>query len=535
MWLLLFIPFLVRFLLMPRPTFLDVFLAILPQLIAMPSSYIQYWVRNEETEHVWRHAMFAIGYASSAIVVRWDMLEPDDLRTLGFYFVVGGATLSWYCLSHIIENRQIVGFLHTHQGDVVVLPITLVAISTFVNTLPDDAFRFSRSAIFFIPVIVGWSTMFFIAFNRFALRRVTTHTDEIYDFVALQSFIIASGHLILIETRADSIFYIFFAPIASGVIQCTYAPSARPTMYHNTLQRTVHATLVGFGMAGIGYPMLGTLAFYVYPVAFVLFYNSAAIVLGNRLFVPMTFYTTFLTYTLLDALEIHDLTSWLVVAGLYALGFELLRQCVDLEDHPIVLPKLPTKYDPVQRGSRLMRFLECIGSCELPGFPKYSTAPWMRQLSNTLDPNCPKALQGIWWMKDNTFPMDFICIHHLQWKHGVATLWNAQNTTRRATVWGVLSHLVSYFVVTRIEVVDDRWFRTVSHLSVLGLLQKTLWIHKQSENRLWRLVYDRDGNVVYHYELVRVASVAQGRTRVLPEYDECRDLVDGKKFVVKLG
>ena len=62
-----------------------------------------------------------------------------------FLLLFGGLTLFWFCISHVLENMNL-GIL---VGDIVVLPITLVAISAFANELHDDLFRFSRSIIFF--------------------------------------------------------------------------------------------------------------------------------------------------------------------------------------------------------------------------------------------------------------------------------------------------------------------------------------------------------------------------------------------------
>ena len=170
-------PALLRFALVDEVDVVRVILSYLPIMLALPSFQVHRIIQNEEWEHVIRHILFAIGFALSATAVKWDSTTSDEFFNLITYLTVGFVSLSWFSVVHVLENRKLVANMKTHQGDVVILPLTLVSISTFVNTISDDAFQFSRSIVFYIPVMVGWATIFFIAYNSFASRRVTMRTS----------------------------------------------------------------------------------------------------------------------------------------------------------------------------------------------------------------------------------------------------------------------------------------------------------------------------------------------------------------------
>ena len=127
----------------------DVLLSLLPLLVVTPGSSFPAVVRDEEAEHVLRHAAYADAFSVSPLAERWEEidLQAGWGRGLVAYFAVGGLSLWWFVGSHLVENR-VDGRVHTHQGDVAVLPLTLVAIATFAEEVPDRAYRFSRSVIF---------------------------------------------------------------------------------------------------------------------------------------------------------------------------------------------------------------------------------------------------------------------------------------------------------------------------------------------------------------------------------------------------
>ena len=188
----------------------DVVLSFLPLIVVLPSLLLpKVYKTSMYDEHVVRHAIYAFAFTVSvAASVRWDVILPalqtsDDVWAIRLvaYLVVGSITLWWFCLSHIWENRVSRG-VHTHQGDVAVLPLTLVAIATFAYQVPDEAFRWSRSVIYFVPVIVAWATLHFIAYNEFAVSRTTTYDKPLFSHLAQSGLVVGVAQLVLLETRA---------------------------------------------------------------------------------------------------------------------------------------------------------------------------------------------------------------------------------------------------------------------------------------------------------------------------------------------
>lgn len=246
MWssaLLYLLPLLVRVALNASDTvrWADVLLSALPLAIVVPTLRFPTWFREENTEHVVRHAMYALAFTVSAgVAVRWDVLGSalQDSSAerwalpLAAYLAIGTATLWWFCFSHVIENVSSRALLRTHQGDVAVLPLTLVAISTFAADVPDEAVRFWRSALYFVPVVVAWATLHFIAYQGFALSTTTTHTAELFQRMGQSALLIASLHLLLLEARASSVYFQFLPPVAALFSQLMQPPSegARPGM-----------------------------------------------------------------------------------------------------------------------------------------------------------------------------------------------------------------------------------------------------------------------------------------------------------------
>ena len=109
-------------------------LSLFPLVLVLPSIWLPRWIADEEREHVVRHALYALAFTASVSTgVRWDVVATSgDAWPLVAYALVGTVTLWWFCLSHVLENaRRPFSLLYTHQGDVVVLPLTLVAIGTF--------------------------------------------------------------------------------------------------------------------------------------------------------------------------------------------------------------------------------------------------------------------------------------------------------------------------------------------------------------------------------------------------------------------
>lgn len=124
-------------------------------------------------------------------------------------------------------------------------------------------------------------------------------------------------------------------------------------------------------------------------------------------------------------------------------------------------------------------------------------------------------------MKGNTFPMDLLCVHHLEWSSDgrEAHMWNRRGVTRRATLGGWLLNMASWCGQTHMEIRNDRWIQTDGWaFSVLHIRPHTYWLYRVSENEMVRLVYDDRGTVVWQYRMLRIARDTRTRTQHFDDY-----------------
>lgn len=538
----------------------DVALSILPLVVVAPSSYLPRCFADE-TEHVVRHGLYALSFTVAAgVAVRWDVivdrLQGPDEATTSFvwafvaYLAIGAATLWWFCFSHMLENAQLCGrsaLLYTHQGDVVVLPLTLVAIATFAESLPDDIFRFSRAVPFYVPIIVAWATMHFLAFTGFGTNQTTTHTHPHFGFYAKAGLVVATGHLVLLEMRAPSLAFQIFPPVAALLSQFTYRAEKPPELRPNRML----GTLVAAG--GMGSAMGAALATRwaaapSYGISVVAVLGCAVCLpplAGRTWYVPGVGYSSLLSAVLLSRLDPttpmrpQDLP---MLIGGYTLALFLVAKITPatwqrLPPHP----SPPTDLDarPQTNLSRctfsslsvLIHRMFPLGRCTRRRYA--DRTDWLEEpLGGPRDPNCPAALHGLWWMEGNTFAQELLCVQNkgvVRWnKSGEGSSvsytgrWCPQwrGITRSGSIGGLLGTLTSIFICTEIEALTDDeerptgWIRTqVSILPGLHWFSATYWLHPTGPDEMVRVVYDAEGRVTWQYNMRRIARSARAQTR----------------------
>jgi hypothetical protein len=518
--------------------------SLAPLALVLPSIWLPRWIPDEEKEHVARHALYALAFTVSvATGVRWDRVASlDDAPwrwPIVAYAAVGTATLWWFCLSHVLENaRRPFALLHTHQGDVVVLPLTLVAIGSFASSGPDEAFQYSRAMIFYVPVVVAWATLFFVAFTGFATSATTTHTAPGFQFLASAALVVAAAHLTLLEVRAPSLAFQFFPVVAALLCQVTPRPSAPPALYE---RHWLPSAVVG-GVLGyvLGLVLFVDAAVAIAATAYACAVASAAAprVAGERWVLPATCYTALLLAAALPAVDRPAVV--LATAGGCYVVFVLVSYVA-----PAVRPWPHPETPPVDDGARPQAERTCsLSKCllsldlPLPAWRRYD-ADVVRRFFDRVDPGCPRHFVGVWWMDGNTFPMDLVCVHRLRWSSTgapTATMWNRRDTTRRTTLGGMLMQLTSWFTQTCIVVEDEgggRWIRTDAWaLPPLRLAAHTYWLYRTADDDVMlRLVYDREGRLVWQYRMVRIARSATQRTRF---YEAWRRECEGRGYVLAL-
>lgn len=513
----------------------DVALSVLPLLVVFPTlAFPRIFGDDLETEHVARHVAFALAFTVSiGASVRWEAIEAGlrDASTdwavpLVTFLGAGCITLWWFCLSHHWENRVARSEVRTHQGDVAVLPLTLVAIATFAERVPDEAFRWSRCVVFFVPVVVGWATLHFIAYNGFATGRITTHTMPGFYHMSLSGLVIASAFLFLIETRAPPLLFQLFPWVAAFLCQLT------PTMGRAVPLRTnrlvgVSALSIAFGVA-IGTALRArfpTLPLAIASVPAVGLVVSALTIppLAGR-FWPWASapYSTLLSTSLLrlrvDFFGVVDALALLAAYWASAHVVEVLASSVeDFPEGPTGL-KFPLAHDPSardrtpqERNSLLTSPSKWLQRCASDQDPSERSALLIRDAhslaAKRVHPSCPPEFRGVWYMKNNPFPMTLLAVHHGRWSEDGKTtrLRTGACLAYEHTFAGFLLKAAMSLNVTNVSVEDGRWIRTrKTELPPLHLRPDTYWLYRVSENEMLRLAYDRAGRVVFQYRLFRV-------------------------------
>lgn len=526
------LPFAIRLTLSPGAAWGDVVVSLLPIAVVFPSSYAMRCLgQDHEREHVVRHAFYSLAFSVSiGTSVRWDYLSSHwrECLPLILYLIVGGLTLWWFVLSHAVENR-LLPWMRTHQGDVAVLPLTLVAIATFARDIPDEAFRFSRAVIFFVPVVVAWATIFFISYHDFARGRVTTFHQAGFDFHARSALLIASAHLTLLECRSPATVFQFFPLTAALLCQVTHlhteAPAMRPWWRTSVLATSlasggaVGSVLVArFGWHAFGAVCVGT------PILALTLPTLA----GVRWVLPGCAYLSLGLVAYIVALSesgIRDVGS-LAVADVFAVLATSLWACwiVETLSRPVWTPTPPASLPELPEGaprpqdrappwapSRIARLhIGCWFGNEYT-----EDTPDVVLRRHPVDPRCPARFRGVWWMDGNTFPVDLVVVHDARWNEdGTSALrYDADGITHDASLFGVLIWMWTACKRARIDVVDDRWIRTSAYyLPVLRLLFVTYWIRMVNDDEMERVVFSATGRVVWRYTLRRIVRADGSRT-----------------------
>ena len=355
-------PILFRFALADEYTVGRIVLSLFPILIVLPSIYLPEYVQDEKREHIYRHMLYALAFTVSAITcIRWDVVHDSvDTRwakSLILYFATGIVSLWWFVVSHITENT-VVKDLYTHQGDVAILPLTLVAIATFVEDVPDEAFQFSRCVSFYVPIIVAWATIHFIAYTQFALSTNTTYSMDGFHFVASMGLVIASCHLSLIEMRAPPSSFILFSIVAATLSQVTHRYWERAVLRQCRIMGMLVLQAGGTALFAtlIHIRFKNTLSVVIPILTVCVCVVAIPTLCGNRWVVPSTFYSFLITISFLNSLDEEEVRVWdaiMILCGFY-LTFWITNHIAPPEEeqitHPLSFRGSVERYSSIFKG-----------------------------------------------------------------------------------------------------------------------------------------------------------------------------------------
>ena len=513
-----------------------IFLSISPLLILVLPIFLQRIIQEETKEHVYRHALYALAFTVSAgTTFRWHVVyEAFDkeswTRYTLLFVIVGIATLWWFVVAHMIENKG-GGKIFTHQGDVTVLPLTLVAIATFVYQVPNEAFQFSRSIPFYVPIIVAWASMYFIAYNNFATSKTTTlHVDGFY-FLAESSAYVAVVHLALIEMRATPSSFIFFTLVSSIFSQLSPRSLCPPKL------RQGHELGLCI-VAGVLGATTGTLLHLRFEDNRIIWYNILIAsllplwisrVCGQRWVIPASLFGTLLLATVVatdssfsEPLHVYDIVAML---ALFILAFqitEIIAQPLDVQtDPPSNAPSARPCPSKTWWWLRMLQRLETIPVC---GNRKHGDE-LMNELLTQRNQECPEAFSGVWYMHDSGMPMQLLTVHQHRWNVDRNTRFSMLNGVRPANLAGCLNAVSMSLCTTEIQERGSRWIRTPTWcLGFFKLIPRTEWFYRVHNDLLLRVSYDHEGFEVFRYEMRRIC---KGNGRRTTYYREFMDTFSG--------
>ena len=205
------------------------------------------------SEHVFRHLVYALSMTSGAVCINWNALmssEEEWATNFLIVFVVTNVALYYFTLAHIAENAGAT-WLHTHHGDITVLPMGLACIVALYLSLPPEAdavFVCMRSVPFFVVIHVAWSTMHLLGMAGFGLSQTGQLHHEHYATATLLGNLVASPVVFLIEVDAALPYYVLYTFVASLMSQFT------------NLEKGKHFS---FGLLDVALPATWTLLFCV--------------------------------------------------------------------------------------------------------------------------------------------------------------------------------------------------------------------------------------------------------------------------------
>ena len=530
----------------------DIILSMLPFLLFLPSSIIlKTLIRSDLDEHIARHTYYALAFSVSTIAVNWDVVNSSWTdawaQQLTIYFAVGGGLLWWFVFAHILENTFFGDLIYTHQGDVLVLPLTLLGITILSNEVPDEAMRFSRSVIYFVPVIVSWSSIMLIAYTKFATAKTTTLDDPAFDLVTRIGLVIGTIQLCLIEIQGDSTYYIIFPIVGTVLTQFGYRSDAPPLIRKNTDLGTI---LISGGIS-VAFGWLIRLKFGWHGFICSIFITIVASlnvrkICGSRWIVPATVLGTFSQSTVLYFLtEIHvlpeDVTAFSCAYFISFVVVGILMPTVYTDTPPTCkpvpdgnMPQLRASLFSVSGLARALDFFRFEDAGKSKRYRIQDKKEWLKPFFNRVDPNCPPEFKGVWWMEHNTFPMELITVHRRRWTPDGrnALFWNGKDITWHDSLSGWVMYLSSWLTWTELQVIDDKWIRTDTWKTPLRLFATTLWLYRVNNDHMIRLVLNSRGEVVWQYNMKRIAKEVDQTT---PYMDDFLKLEGRRSFLLRLS
>lgn len=485
-------------------------LSLIPLAVVFPTLWFPRWFEEDEVrEHVRRHAAYAFAFTVSiACCPHWptvvDALNEgrEWARALVAYSALGCVTLWWFVVSHAQEDHWP---LRTHQGDVSVLPLTLVAIASFALDVPDNAFQYTRTTFFFVPVVVACATFHFLAYHGFALTRTTTYSEPTFAILARVANVMSCSILTLLEVRASPTAFQFLPLAVALVSQAVKAPRTSVPLYAH---REGSVALVGFAFGALTFGILQAIARSAPLLWLVGAYGVVVQALTLPPLVGLSWplvgapLSTLITVVFWDAATTSSplwLPLWSLSVGLAYVLATILTELVSPSVRPSGMLPPPLGRRPLAAHPRTPSSLP-----SLPADGAYEdTAHLWSQLPSL------HWTSGVWWLCDApTVHQDLLWVHEGNVLGGAFPPTRQGRFRRRFAAW------CEYRFAG--PLLNEGWIATETCIRVAGVLRigrKSGWIHVRDADHLERIVYDWRGRQTLHYTLLRVCLSNGAKTR----------------------
>lgn len=481
---------------------------VVPVLSVVPSSFVYMFVQNNDIEHIVRHAWYAMSFVVGAITIDWNYvrsnLQDDAVWNFILFCIFGTISLLYFTLSHVLEYYKFPIF--THHGDVSILPLTLVAIVTFYNNVPDEVFLLARTAPLLIIVAVAWSTIHLVAFLDFAKFSTTRHEQQGFKTVTFSAQVTASIFLILVEAKAQPVYFFFFAILSGIYMQLIRNIDDGMRFRKNSMYLLVIVVLVSLVSALLQFAIfvdsmqVGE-AFLCIMTPVLVIGRITVYVIGNRWPMITAALISLATCAVFEVLNLPRFYLWIIISHFV---IALFASFMRYEHTTLAIPQRPQNYEPQScivhnRFSALVNVFARLSSCTKCSKQFSPNTNWLQE---ELKNDAPGDLQGIWYMQDVTTNDYMVHISNVVSQGGKLNM-----KLRFARSPNIVAYTSKLFFGYETVKHSDVWYETSVYISILGftLPFSTLWCYRESAMSFVRFQCNEKREIVYQYKLKRIA------------------------------
>lgn len=501
-------------------------ICLLPIISVVPSSFVYLYIKNKDVEHIIRHAWYGISFVIGGISINWNFVIENMHNIHVFNFIIfsvfGFISLFYFTFSHILEY---LGFrIYTHHGDVSILPLTLVSIVSFYNEVPDDVFIMARTAPLIIIVFVSWSTIHLVAFLDFAKNSTTRYQQQGFNLVTYSAYVTAAVFLVLVESKAQPIYFFFFALFSGVFMQFLRKHDSNIILRKNTLFVFVF-TLIISSISAI-------VQMFIYEQPLVILHALTCLLIPNIVLARINMFLIgyrwpFINLILIslcmcvvfESLGLQVFFAWIFISNFV---IALCNSVFKYEHHFDPLPQRPFIPNSLYR-SFVTRKSNDSYTCFANTFSATDLG-WIKK--TTASETFGIDLQGLWCVTNEAAPELYYMIKAIVQDDDVF-----QISLRFACKPTLLTYCLKIKKIINCEVIkrSDIWYEIIIFIDIFGFTipLSRKWCYKESSNRL--VIVNNDSS--YKYKLKRIAQLSKDSIIKTEYFSECVKQVDDQYFL----